>query len=276
MKSLCLAALAILGLAASPAVAADVEMWRLDCGSIHFRDVGVMSDTYDYAGQGRTLTDSCYLIRHDKTYFLWDTGLPTALLGAKPDMTAPFSPTLTRDIPSEMAQIGVKPSQVAIIGISHGHFDHLGQAASFPQATLMIGAADLAALKGSPLPFAMDPTLIAPWTKGAGKIDAVSGDRDVYGDGSVVMLAMPGHTPGEMALLVRLAHTGPVLLSGDVVHFQAQLDKDGVPPFNASRADSLASIRRLKDIAGRLGSKIIIQHDETQIGRLPAFPESAK
>lgn len=256
--------------------AADVELWRLDCGRIDIRDLSFFSDSFTYRGKERSLTDSCYLIRHETQYLLWDAGLPASLIGAKADAQAVLSPSLAADIPSQLAKIGVKAEQVSAIGISHNHFDHVGQAASFPGARLLIGKADFDALKTSPPPFGVEPALLSPWLEGKGEVTPVIGDYDVFGDGSVMMLKMPGHTPGEMSLLVRLPKTGPVLLSGDVVHFHEQFERRGVPPFNADRSDSLASMDRLSAIAAELGARLIVQHDETHIGKLPAFPASAR
>ena len=257
------------------AQAADVEMWRLDCGNIEIRELSMFSDSFHYAGQKKVLADGCYLIRHGEDYMLWDTRLPAGVVGQPANPEGPFGLTLERSIPDQLADIGVKSEQIGRIGISHYHFDHLGQAASFPGATLMIGAKDWEALHAEPLPFGADPNLVKPWMDG-GKVGPVAGDKDVFGDGSVMMLAMPGHTPGEAALLVRLPDTGPVLLSGDVVHFHEQLPDQRVPPFNANRADSLASMDRLTDIAEELDATLIIQHDAEDVAKLPAFPQSAK
>ncbi len=267
---------ALLALSAPAKAAADLELWRLDCGTVEVKDMSLFSDTFAYAGEHGTLTDSCYVIRHGSDYLLWDTGLPAALVGQKPDLSQPLAVALDADIPSQLAKIGIKPEQIATIGISHNHFDHLGQAATFPKAKLMIGAADWETLKKKPLPFGVDASLIKHWLDGKGKVDPVSGDRDVFGDGSVMMLAMPGHTEGETALLVKLPQKGPVLLSGDVVHFEKQIDNRGVPGFNADRAETLASMERLTKIAERLKATLVIQHDPSHVSRLPAFPASAK
>src|SRR4051812_16559425 len=203
MKRLMMAAAATAVLSACigvlPAKAADmkpaeVKLWRLDCGTIQVNNLDLFSDTFAYVGQKRTLTDSCYLIAHGADYLLWDTGLPAGLKGAATDDKAPLSPTLTRTLPEQLETIGVKPEQIALVGISHYHFDHVGQAASFAKAKLLIGRADLEALKGQPVPFGADPSLLAPWLKDGGAVEEVSGDKDIYGDGSVTMLAMPGHT----------------------------------------------------------------------------------
>lgn len=256
------------------AQAADVELWRLDCGSIKISDLSAFSDTLRYQGEERTLTDSCYLIRHDTSYMLWDTGLPAALLGASQDGGG-MKPSLATTIKDQLSEIGVAPEKIETVGISHNHFDHIGQAADFPQARLLIGKADLDGFRAEPPAFAVDPSLVTPWLDGKAVVEAVEGDKDVFGDGSVVMLTTPGHTHGSHSLLVRLAGNGPVLLSGDTVHFEEQFANSGVPPFNADRAQSLASMSRLQDMAKALNATLVVQHDAKDIAKLPAFPASA-
>lgn len=265
------AALSLAPVYAAAQTAPEVELWRLDCGTIEVPNIDMFSDSFAYQGKSKTLTDSCYLIRHGQDYMLWDTGLPLAAKGEAP---GPI-PTPGKPLAEQLAQIDVKPEAITRIGISHAHFDHMGQAADFPAATLLIGAGDWAELRSDKPGFGIDPSLAKPWLDGA-KVDPVSGDRDIFGDGSVTMLAMPGHTAGETALLVRLAQTGPVLLSGDVVHFAEQVASRGVPAFNVDRAQSLASMDRLEAIGRSLGAKLVIQHDPSHIARLPAFPASAR
>lgn len=254
---------------------ADLQLWRLDCGTIQVNELQQFSDTFNYVGQSKTLTDSCYLIRHNKQLMLWDTGLSEALLNAKFTKEA-MSPTLTRTLKDQLQQINIKPDDIDIIGISHYHFDHIGQAAQFPKAKLLIGADDLAALKQTPLPFGADPTPLAPWLKGSSAVEPVSGDHDVFGDGSVMMIDTPGHTPGSHSLLVRLPKFGAVLLSGDTVHFDEQVTNNNVPPFNTDRAQSLASMDRLYGIAKNVPATLIIQHEPAHIKLLPTFPQSAR
>ncbi|PLP58091.1 MBL fold metallo-hydrolase [Mesorhizobium loti] len=269
-------AAAIAGTATIADAAPQVELWRLDCGRIAVNDLSVFSDTFAYAREKKTLTDSCYVIRHGADYMLWDTGLPAALLGKPLAPGEVLAPTLDRTVPDQLKEIAIKPEAIRLIGISHYHFDHVGQAADFPKARLMIGKTDLEALKASPAPFGADPSLLTPWLSGGAPLDTVEGDKDVFGDGSVVMLSAPGHTPGSHALLVRLAEKGPVLLSGDVAHFEKQFETGGIPPFNTNRAESLASMARLQAMARTLGATLVVQHDADDIAKLPAFPTSAK
>jgi N-acyl homoserine lactone hydrolase len=252
-----------------PAAPADMALWRLDCGSVVVGDLDVFSDTYAYAGKTKTLTDSCYLVRHGGQYLLWDTGLPGALVG-KSESDGPFTASVKERIVDQLARIGVRPEQVTYVGISHRHDDHTGQAADFPGATLLIGAADLETLrKRSPNP-------LARWTGGGGKVEALAGDKDLFGDGSVVLLATPGHTESHHSLLVRLAKTGPVLLTGDLYHFEENRRTRGVPGFNTDRAATLASMDRFEAIAARLKAKVIIQHEPADVAKLPPFPAAAQ
>jgi glyoxylase-like metal-dependent hydrolase (beta-lactamase superfamily II) len=207
---------------------------------------------------------------------IWDTGLPAKLKGAPLSDSDTISPTLTKTVVEQLDTLKVEPKRIAIVGISHYHFDHVGQVADFPQAKLLIGASDFQALKTEPAPFGADPKLLAHWLKEGGAVETVSGDKDIYGDGSVTMLAMPGHTPGSYALLVRLAKQGPVLLSGDVVHFEEQFKANGVPGFNTNRADSLASMERLQKMAKALKATLVVQHDANDVKKLPAFPKAAE
>jgi glyoxylase-like metal-dependent hydrolase (beta-lactamase superfamily II) len=244
-----------------------VTITRLQCGTNAApTDVGQrFSDTYTFSGLMVQLTFSCYLIRHGGDYLIWDTGNP---VGNTP--TAPK--TSLTDL---LAQLELTPAQVKYVGISHYHGDHTGQASQFPQATLLIGkgdwdvVSDPKAAAGTSAPF-------THWITGGGKVEPVVGDKDIFGDGTVVMLNMPGHTPGHHSLLVKLKDMGNVLISGDLAHFHENYDTNGVPTFNTDRAATIASIDRFKQIAKNLKATVIIQHDQRDVAKLPAFPASAK
>ena len=251
---------------------AEVSLTRIDCASSAGpADIGRFSDTMAYEGKKLQLTASCYLIRHADHYMIWDTGYPAATPGA-----TPAGPTVKVTLVDQLAQLKIKPEQINYVGISHYHGDHTGQAAAFPQATLLIGQGDWDVLKG---PTPSGTTNAAPlkhWLSGEGKAEPVAKDKDVFGDGLVVMLDMPGHTPGHHSLLVKLKDKGAVLLTGDQAHFRENYESNGVPTFNFNRADTLASFDRFKQIAKNLNATVIIQHDPRDIDKLPAFPAAAK
>jgi glyoxylase-like metal-dependent hydrolase (beta-lactamase superfamily II) len=272
--ALALLAASLTAPAALAQTAPDMELWRLDCGALEVSDFAAFSDTHRYDGKPYTLVDSCYLIRHGSDYLLWDTGLSGELVGKKV-VDGAFTLTLKARIAPQLAQIGVKPEQIARVGISHYHDDHTGQVGDFAHATLLIGAGDFAAIKAGSASRPGWAALFKPWIDGSAKVDAVAGDKDVFGDGSVVMLGMPGHTPGHHALLIRLK-SGAVLLSGDQFHAAESFAHDQVPSFNTDRADTLASIDRFKQIATNLKARVVIQHEPADLAKLPVFPKSAR
>jgi N-acyl homoserine lactone hydrolase len=251
------------------AQAPEVTLTRLDCGTPNPpTDVSQrFTDTYAYNGVKIQFVYSCYLIKHGDDYMVWDSGHATTNPTNGPKVS----------LVDLLGKLELKPENVKFVGISHYHGDHVGQVDSFPKSTLLIGKGDWDALtdpaKANP---GANPATFQPWIKGGSKVEPVPGDKDVFGDGTIVMLNTPGHTPGHHSLLVRLKEKGPVLLTGDLTHFRENYDSDGVPSFNTHRGDTLASLDRFKKIAANLKATVIIQHDERDIGKLPAFPAAAK
>ncbi|WP_241127089.1 N-acyl homoserine lactonase family protein [Novosphingobium terrae] len=257
-----LAAALLMGLAGSAPAAepATVTLERLDCGTVFVPDLDFLSDSFRFSGQSRMVAVSCYLIREGARWFLWDTGLPLSRLGAGKLSVGGGKAQLRRSLIDQLKDRGIDPHTITLVGLSHDHSDHSGQAASFPWATLMIGAEDMAVVRGTGAAFNLDRAEFAPWTQGGGKVDEVTGDRDVFGDGKVIMLATPGHTPGHHSLLVRLA-SGPVILTGDLWHFREQREVHGVPKINTSRAETLASMDRIEQVAANLHARMVIGHE---------------
>jgi len=254
---------------ATPAQAApDVSLTRLDCGTpqaptaVNQR----FSDTYAYGDLKLQFVYSCYVIKHGDDYLLWDTGHA---------MTAPnVAPKVS--VVDQLAKIDVKPEQIKYVGISHYHADHTGQVASFPKSTVLIGQGDWDAISSPKPAQGVNFKPFESWIKGESKVEALTLDKDVFDDGTVIVLRTPGHTPGHSSLLVKLPQTGAVVLVGDAIHFRENYDAFGVPTFNTDRAQTVASIERIKKIASNLKATIIIQHDARDLDKLPVFPVAAK
>lgn len=264
---LALGASIAVGLPASAQTPPEVTLTRIDCGiSAKPMDLQRFSDTFSYPGQTRTFTFSCYLIKHGNEYMVWDTGFAP---GSNPN-----APKI--GIADRLKELKVSPDQVQYVGISHYHGDHTGQLLPFAKATLLIGKGDWDAVSAPNPAQGVNALGFTPWTKDGGKVEPLTLDKDVFGDGSVVVLRTPGHTPGHSSLLVNLKEKGPVILIGDLAHFQENYDSNGVPTFNTDRAQTIASLERVKKIAEKLKATVIIQHDTRHIDRLPAWPNAAK
>ena len=255
--------------APTAAEAPVLSLTRLDCGTATIKNFdSFFSDRPGlYEKAPREITDSCYLIRNGEQVMIWDTGFSAQMKGQERDM-GDLVARMDRTLVEQLAQLGIKPEDVDVVGISHMHPDHIGQAAQFPSARLLIGKGDFEQTAGKDDPF-------GPWRGEGKKLTLASADTDVFGDGTVTALHLPGHTPNHLALLVNLA-SGPVLLSGDLYHSTDARQKRGVPPFNTDRAQTLASMDRFEKVAGEQKAKVIIQHEPADIAKLPAFPQAAK
>ncbi len=261
---------------AAPAAAtpAGLKLSRLECGSIRIKNYDeFFSDRPGlYPSGPRDITDSCYLIQHGDQHMLWDTGLWPDLIG-KPLDAGPMVFSLDATIAEQLAKATLKPEDIDVVGISHHHEDHTGQAAMFPQARLIVGAGDFEKAKAKPQQGGPSP--ITPWLKDGAQVTKATVDIDVFGDGSVVVIRLPGHTPDHLALLVKLK-SGPVLLTGDLYHSTDARAKRGVPPFNTDRAQTLASMDKFEAMARALKAKVVIQHEPSDIKSVPAFPQGSE
>ena len=256
----------------APQAAAKLSLTRLDCGTATIKNFDAFfSDRRGlYEKASREITDSCYVIRHGgprgEQVMLWDTGFSSELKGQSQDM-GDLVARMDRTVVEQLADLGLKAEDVDIVGISHMHTDHTGQATQFPAARLLIGKRDFDGTKGKDDPF-------GPWRTDARKVTLVSADTDIFGDGSVTALHLPGHTPDHLALLVRLA-SGPVLLSGDLYHSLDARAKRGVPPFNTDREQTLASMDKFERLAKETGAKVVIQHEPRDNAKLPGVSKKA-
>src|SRR3979411_1008501 len=148
---------------AAPAQAADMALTRLDCGTpqaptpVNQR----FSDTYAYGDLKLQFVFSCYVIKHGDDYLLWDTGHA---------MTAP-NVAPKGSVVDQLAKIDLKPEQIKYVGISHYHGDHTGQVASFPKATLLIGAREWDAISSPKPAEGVNFKPFEGWIKGENKVE---------------------------------------------------------------------------------------------------------
>jgi N-acyl homoserine lactone hydrolase len=219
---LLLATAALLASCATPSAQREsgVErMYVLYCGEGTAADQSRWSPGVN-VGKPITLSNSCYLIRHAKGWMLWETGFSESI-ASMPEFATPVLTWRWRSpktLSAQLAEIGVPPDRITHVGFSHAHPDHIGNGSLFPAATLYIQQAEYDFYLG---PKGKPPAPPANYDKlRANRTVYLTGDHDVFGDGSVTIISSPGHTPGHQALLVRLPKTGPVLLTGDAAHFR--------------------------------------------------------
>jgi N-acyl homoserine lactone hydrolase len=253
------------------------RLYRIDCGHSLANDESVWTPG-ENIGKSIEFSSTCYLIRHGGSSLMWDTGVPEATMGdPKGWSTLPklIVYHLDRTITSQLAEIGLKTSDIDYVAISHTHGDHIGNVKLFPDATVLLQRAEYDWINSGPL---TDPNLnqlviLARQLMGPPKnLKLIDGDLDVFGDGSVILISTPGHTPGSQSLMVHLANSGYIVLSGDVVHLQENFEKNIVPALNVDKAQSLASMQRVRDIMQSYNAKLFINHDKAQADRLKLIP----
>lgn len=251
----------------------EVRLYALDCGHVDFKDMGIFSDTGELDGKAGNLVTPCFVIRHPKGTLLWDTGLGDKLAENKGGGGGEngISPVVTVTLAEQLKALGLSASDVTHMAFSHMHFDHTGNANSFPGAIWLLNQAELNWATGKPTPFAIAPDTFSGYK--TAKTIMVTGDHDVFGDGSVRILKAPGHTPGHQVLVLKLAKAGTVVLSGDLYHLRDNRKNKRMPTFNYDRADTLASFDRIEKIVNNKKARFVIQHDPNDFKALPKFPQ---
>jgi N-acyl homoserine lactone hydrolase len=245
---------------------AGVErLYVLNCGEGVAGDISRWSPGVN-EGKSMDFVDNCYLIKHAQGWFLWDTGIPDAV-ATMPNGLPPADPKAVywhrpKTLAAQLGQLGVAPSDVKAVAISHTHPDHIGNVEMFPNAMLYV----------QKLEYDWPGAGNAPRFKPEHPATKLEGDRDVFGDGSVVILATPGHTPGHQSLLVKLPKTGAVVLSGDAVHFKSNWENRGVPANNFNKEETLTSMQKISDTLTREKAQLWINHDKAQRDGLKMSP----
>ena len=270
MKRLCLgsavlSALVILVVSASAQIKSGVDkLYILNCGD------GVAGDISRWSGldvgKSMEMSENCYLIHHTQGWLLWDTGVADSI-AAMPNGLAPSDPRaihwhVTKTLASQLEMLSVKPADIKYVAISHSHPDHIGNITMFPQSIVLVQKAEY----DWPTPFGQKLRAIAS------PVNKLEGDHDVFGDGSVTLIATPGHTPGHQSLLVKLPKTGAIVLSGDAVHFQSNWDNRRVPSINTDKDKTAASMQRIADVMAKEHAKLWINHDAAQRKTLKLAP----
>ncbi len=248
--------IAPLAQAGETSVPASVQrLYVLDCGTNEGKDQSRWSPGVN-VGKSILFSDNCYLIRHGKQWLLWDTGLTDAVAQSPNGVETAGGAIIarrTKTLAGQLAELKVKPADVTYVGLSHNHADHTGNAKLFPGSTFLVQKAEY--------DFAYADPAKTPLPAGA-KVTQLEGDHDVFGDGSVTILSTPGHTPGHQSLLVYLKKAGPVLLTGDAVHFKDNWDNRRVPGANFDKDLTLASMKRLDETMTALHAQLWINHDK--------------
>jgi len=253
-------------------ISKKTKLFIFDCGLLELEDITNFSlknsDT-----DVRDLFAPCYLIDHPKGKLLWDAGLPIEIAGQGTiTRSNGIKVSYKKSLLDQLDEIDISPDQIDFVAISHMHWDHVGASSLFSESTLLIQDREYEAafIRSDEYDvFNLDdysslsenPRIL------------LNGDYDVFGDGSVVILSAPGHTPGHQVLLINLENEGAIMLSGDLYHFEVSRSIQAVPIFNTDKEETLRSMKKIEDMVIKENAQFWIEHSLELANGLKLSPE---
>ncbi|HET8523003.1 MAG TPA: N-acyl homoserine lactonase family protein [Thermomicrobiales bacterium] len=249
----------------------QLSLTIFNTGTLDAHDVPFVSAAGEIERVDATFSSCCYLIRHPRGVLLWDTGLPDSLATEERRVLPPsWRPVVTTTLRAALASVGLEPRAITHLGFSHLHIDHAGNANDFPEATVLLHQHEFETAFNPHPPVAYRSDSYAGLRRN--QIVQLTGDHDVFGDGSVVTVETPGHSPGHQSLLIELPVTGAVILAGDLYYAQADRVTRRMPGWNSDRAATFRSMDRIEQIAAETHAIILLGHDAAQAAALPRPP----
>lgn len=227
------------------------------------------------------LSIAAYLIVHPRGVLLWDAlgvadaerqagGSGTQQTIVRSDNQNRYV-TLAPPLTDQLSAAGYEPGDVTHLALSHYHWDHTANAGDFAHATWLVRPQERAEMFGTPGGSAR-PHTYAP-LENAATIVIESDEYDVFGDGRVILLGAPGHTPGHQVLYVELEATGAVVLSGDLYHYPEERSLGRLPVFEFDRDATAASRAALERFMASRDATLWIGHDLLAHRALRKSPE---
>jgi N-acyl homoserine lactone hydrolase len=229
------------------------------------------------------LSVGAYLVVHPKGILMWDTGaVPDAdwTPTGKPVQRRIVLPdsqerilTITSPLGTQLKAAGYSPGDVTHLALSHEHWDHTANANAFAGATWLVRQVEREAMFAAKPVGAVQPATYA-LLKNSKTVIVTADEHDVFGDGTVVLKAAAGHTPGHQVLYLKMAQTGGVVLSGDLYHYPEERTLGRLPTFEFNEAQTRASRMALETFLTKTRAQLWIQHNvatHTKLKKSPAY-----
>lgn len=255
----------------------EVKLYTFDGGTVLVNNLELFSQDTTYHGQTKEFADAFYVISHPKGNLMWDAGLPEGLIALPEPFTDPsgaFTVSRKDSVVSQLQSIGLEIDDIEYLALSHTHFDHSGHANKLKGATWLVQEAEYDFITSEESQETNTDNYNA--IKELTRVKKLTGDYDVFGDGTVVIKSMPGHTPGHQVLFLDLAENGPTLLSGDLYHLYENRIHKRVPSFNFDVELTLKSMDAFESFAKDKNAKVYLQHQKEDFNKMPKAPEYLK
>jgi N-acyl homoserine lactone hydrolase len=249
-----------------------LRLYIFDCGTMD----GIKAATFNMTQEELPVTKvsvPCYLIVHPKGTLIWDTGVvPDSAFKTDGAAVVQGIATATKPLLPQLRQVGYTPRDITFLALSHYHLDHAANANAFAASTWLVQKAERDAMFTTPGPRLARPADYSA-LKESKTIVITTSTYDVFGDGRVVIMSAPGHTPGHQVLLLKLAQTGPVIIAGDLYHYQEERRLNKIPTFEYNAEEAAASRKEIEEVARKSGAQLWIEHDFIGNSKLRKSPE---
>lgn len=247
---------------------ADIRLYMLATGSLRCKVHNVKMN--QGLGEPYEIPVPWYLITHPKGNIVIDGGNavecatdPRGYWGGISDIYWPIM-TEQEGCVNQVRSLNFDIDSVRFVLQSHLHLDHTGAIGRFPSATHVVQRAEYE-YAFTPDWFAAGGYIRKDFDRPGLSWQFLSGDStdyyDLYGDGSIIMVCSPGHSPGHQSFLITLPKTGPVLLTADAAYTLDHWEERALPGFLASAVDTVRSVRKLKALAAKTEAMVVLGHD---------------
>jgi len=216
----------------------------------------------------------CFLVVHPKGTMMWDVGVvPDSDFKADGAPVVQGFIEVAKPLKPQLEALGYEPQDIKYLAFSHYHIDHTANANMFAGSTWLVAQAERDIMfSDKPAPVRTEKNFAALKNSKTKILPAIA-DYDVFGDGTVIIKQTPGHTPGHQVLFLKLPKTGPVLVAGDLYHYNEERNTDHVPNFEYNKEQSLASRAKIEEFLKTSGAQLWIEHDYAANAKLKKSPE---
>jgi len=248
----------------------NIKLYTLNCGTLDVLDMKDLSIGDEYQGQKTELVNPCFLIRHPKGDLLWDTGHIDSLADtADGNLSGVWHSKLATKLIPQLKQLGITPTDIDYLSLSHIHPDHAGNANKFSDSTFIVNKLEQEYMFTEQTYSMFGANYSA--LKNSNTITFET-QYDVFNDETVVIKSMPGHTPGSSVLLIKLNNSGSILLSGDLYIHQQGRELSTMFKYNVDKNLAVNSRVEFENLAKKENARVIIQHEKQHFDNLPKFP----
>ena len=259
--------------AAVPAPAPpSLRLYVFDCGKLDIPDITPYKLTRAEIATN-VMSVPCFLVVHPKGTLMWDVGaVPDRLIPDGGIGTLRQYGSSTKKLRTQLQEVGYTPGDITYLTMSHFHWDHVGNANMFAGATWLVPEKEYDVMFADPPSPRTEPANFSA-LKNSKIVLLGARDYDLFGDGSVVLKSAPGHSPGHQVLFLRLARTGPVVLSGDLYHYPEERALGRVPSTEFDPQQTAASRAAIEAFLKSSGAQLWIEHDFMGNAKLKKAPQ---